>query len=225
MESENPDDDHQRVEAAVEQKKRKRAESDKRYREKIKENTRNTKEEAGELKKKLETNLKKILLHWRGFGRTFDGKHSTCRKECRGSTSYSTEVLEGVPNPMESSMSLNGSVMSGSFKPYESLPDAYKLAFNELKELYIASEAQHTQEKVTLLELHALEMAAAAAQHKQEMVAAAARHAQEMATVKRECSLEYLVMLLYLFIFIFFLLKNIALRLMNLLCSLTHAQY
>ncbi|KAJ6368318.1 hypothetical protein OIU78_000833 [Salix suchowensis] len=37
--------------------------------------------------------------------------------------------------------------MSGSFKPYESLPDADKLAFNELKELYIASEAQHTQRK------------------------------------------------------------------------------
>ncbi|KAB5568999.1 hypothetical protein DKX38_002792 [Salix brachista] len=129
-----------------------------------------------------------------------DGKHSTCRKECRGSTSYSTEVLEGVPNPMESAMSLNGSVMSGSFKPCESLPDADKLAFNKLKELYIASEAQHAQEKsrhaqemaaieashTAAKERHDQEMAAAKERHAQEMAAAKERHDQEMAAVKTE---------------------------------------
>ncbi|KAJ6404763.1 hypothetical protein OIU84_012852 [Salix udensis] len=141
-----------------------------------------------------------------------DGKHSTYRKECRGSTSYSTEVQEGGPNPVELAMSLNG------------FPDEDKLTFNELNELYIASVAQHAQEKVTLLKLHAQEMAATVARHAQEMAAAKDHHAQEMAAVKKEYSLE-LVMLLYLFIFLFFLLKNIALRLINLLRSLTHAQY
>ncbi|KAJ6404760.1 hypothetical protein OIU84_012849 [Salix udensis] len=189
--------------------------------------------------------------------------------ECRGSTSYSTEVLEGVPNPMESAMSLNGSVMSGSFKPCESLPDADKLAFiNKLKELYIASVAQHAQEKIRHAQemaaiearhtaakdrhaqemaaakdrhdqemapandRHDQEMAAAKERHDQEMAATKDRHAQEMAAAKERhdqemaaVKTEYLVMLLYLFIFLFILLKNMALRLMNLLRSLTHAQY
>ncbi|KAJ6335082.1 hypothetical protein OIU78_011841 [Salix suchowensis] len=126
-------------------------------------------------------------------------KHSTCRKECRGSTSYSTEVLEGVPYPMESAMSLNGLVMLGSFKPCESLPDADKLAFiNKLKELYIASVAQHAQEKIrhaqematiearhtAAKDRHAQEMTAAKERHDQEMAATKDRHAQEMAAAK-----------------------------------------
>ncbi|KAJ6335085.1 hypothetical protein OIU78_011844 [Salix suchowensis] len=88
-----------------------------------------------------------------------------------------------------------------------------------------AAKDLHDQEMAVAAARHAQEMAAAKDLHDQEMAAAAARHAQEMAAVKREYNLKHLVMLLYLFIFIFFLLKNMALRLMNLLCSLTHAQY
>ncbi|KAI5598371.1 hypothetical protein BDE02_02G126800 [Populus trichocarpa] len=80
-----------------------------------------------------------------------EGKHSAGRRECRGSTSSSTEVLEGAPN---------------------------QLAFNSLKERYIASE---TQEKVATEARHAKEMAAIKAHHAQEMAAKEAHHAQEMA--------------------------------------------
>ncbi|KAF9687656.1 hypothetical protein SADUNF_Sadunf02G0115800 [Salix dunnii] len=74
---------------------------------------------------------------------------------------HEREKAELRPNPMESAMSLNGSVMSGSFQPCQSIPDEGKLVFNKLLELYIASEAQHTQEKIR----HAHEMAAAEARH------------------------------------------------------------
>ncbi|KAJ6729970.1 hypothetical protein OIU85_020838 [Salix viminalis] len=106
---------------------------------------------------------------------------------------------------MESAMSLNGSVMSGSFKPCESLPDADKLAFiNKLKELYIASVAQHAQEKIrhaqemvaiearhtAAKDRHAQEMAAAKDRHDQEMAAAKERHDQEMAATKERHARE-----------------------------------
>ncbi|XP_011017363.1 PREDICTED: uncharacterized protein LOC105120727 isoform X3 [Populus euphratica] len=70
-----------------------------------------------------------------------EGKHSAGR---RGSTSSSTEVLEGAPNPM---------------------------AFNSLMERYSASETHHAQEKVATEARHAQEMAAIKAQHAQEMAA------------------------------------------------------
>ncbi|XP_024450393.2 uncharacterized protein LOC7483800 isoform X1 [Populus trichocarpa] len=81
-------------------------------------------------------------------------KHSAGRRECWGSTSSSTEVLEGAPN---------------------------QLAFNSLKERYIASETRHAQEKVATEARHAKEMAAIKAHHAQEMAAKEAHHAQEMA--------------------------------------------
>ncbi|KAH8516588.1 hypothetical protein H0E87_004801 [Populus deltoides] len=79
-------------------------------------------------------------------------KYSAGRRECWGSTSSSREVLEGAP------------------------PN--QLAFNSLKERYIASE---TQEKVATEARHAKEMAALKAHHAQEMAAKEAHHAQEMA--------------------------------------------
>ncbi|XP_011017361.1 PREDICTED: uncharacterized protein LOC105120727 isoform X2 [Populus euphratica] len=106
-----------------------------------------------------------------------EGKHSAGR---RGSTSSSTEVLEGAPNPMASAMRWNRSLISGSFKPCQSLPDeCYQLAFNSLMERYSASETHHAQEKV-----------ATEARHAQEMAAIKAQHAQEMAAVRTEYGLD-----------------------------------
>ncbi|XP_073263537.1 uncharacterized protein [Populus alba] len=110
-------------------------------------------------------------------------KHSAGRRECWGSTSSNTEVLEEVPNPMASAMRWNGPVMSGSFKPCQSLPDeCNQLAYNQLKELYIASEVRHAQEKAALIERHAKEMAATEARHSHhlEMAATEARHAHPL---------------------------------------------
>lgn len=90
-------------------------------------------------------------------------KHSAGRRECWGSTSSSTEVLEGAPN---------------------------QLAFNSLKERYIASETHHAQEKVATEARHAKEMAAIKAHHAQEMAAKEAHHAQEMAAVRTEYGLD-----------------------------------
>lgn len=93
-----------------------------------------------------------------------EGKHSAGRRECWGSTSSSTEVLEGAP------------------------PN--QLAFNSLKERYIASETHHAQEKVATEARHAKEMAAIKAHHAQEMAAKEAHHAQEMAAVRTEYGLD-----------------------------------
>ncbi|KAJ6955088.1 hypothetical protein NC652_006507 [Populus alba x Populus x berolinensis] len=81
----------------------------------------------------------------------------------RGSTSSSTEMLEGAPN---------------------------QLAFNSLMELYIASETHHAQEKVATEARHAQEMAAIIAHHAQEMANTEARHAQEMDEVRKEYGLD-----------------------------------
>ncbi|KAG6786599.1 hypothetical protein POTOM_008205 [Populus tomentosa] len=81
----------------------------------------------------------------------------------RGSTSSSTEVLEGAPN---------------------------ELAFNILMERYIASETHHAREKVATEARHAKEMAAIIAHHAQEMANTEARHAQEMAAVRTEYGLD-----------------------------------
>uniref|UniRef100_A0A6M2EYQ1 BZIP domain-containing protein n=1 Tax=Populus davidiana TaxID=266767 RepID=A0A6M2EYQ1_9ROSI len=92
-----------------------------------------------------------------------EGKHSAGRRECWGSTSSSTEVLEGAPN---------------------------QLAFNSLKERYIASETHHAQEKVATEARHAQEMAAIKARHAQEMAAIKEHHAREMAAVRTEYGLD-----------------------------------
>lgn len=108
-------------------------------------------------------------------------KHYAGRREyCRGSTSSSKEVLEGAPNPMAMAMTSNGSVMSGSFKPCQSLPDeCNQLVYNKLTELYIASELRHAQERTATEERHAQEMAATEARHAQEMDAVRIEYGQE----------------------------------------------
>ncbi|KAJ6766628.1 hypothetical protein OIU79_022566 [Salix purpurea] len=100
-----------------------------------------------------------------------------------GSTSASTDKDACPPRELSvAAMKPDGSVTTKSFKPCQLLPEQWTpLAFDKLLELYNASVAQHAQEKVTLLKLHAKAMAAAAAQHAQEKIKLLKLHAQGMA--------------------------------------------
>uniref|UniRef100_A0A6N2MG37 Uncharacterized protein n=1 Tax=Salix viminalis TaxID=40686 RepID=A0A6N2MG37_SALVM len=221
MESENPDD-RQRIAAAEEQKKRKRSESNKKYREKIKKErkqaqSKTVQNESSRCKAQLESFEKSVMKPFLDEACKF----SKLVLETGESSGHAIEAVEKQTDLMNS-------------LSWELL----KTTFNEHRELYIASEAQHAQEKVTLLKLHAQEMAAtedhhaqemaemaaaaalharemdaAVARHAREMAAAASRHAREMDAVKT----EYSNVICYTSLFLILLLKNIALRLMNLL--------
>ncbi|KAJ6955086.1 hypothetical protein NC652_006506 [Populus alba x Populus x berolinensis] len=81
----------------------------------------------------------------------------------RGSTSSSTEMLEGAPN---------------------------QLAFNSLMELYIASETHQAQKKAATEARHIKEMAAKEVRHAQEIAAIRAHHDQEMAAIRAQHAQE-----------------------------------
>ncbi|KAB5569011.1 hypothetical protein DKX38_002804 [Salix brachista] len=167
MGSENPDD-HQRVAGTYnleEQKKRKRAES---YEKSV------TKPSLDDLRK-----FRKRFLEL--------GESSGHAREAVGKQTHLVDSLwELIKTPLPGGGTCGGTSASTDKEAYPPLelsvaamkPDGS--TFNELKELYIASEAQHAQEKVTLLKLHAREMDAAVARHAREMAAAAALHAREM---------------------------------------------
>uniref|UniRef100_A0A6N2MXP6 Uncharacterized protein n=1 Tax=Salix viminalis TaxID=40686 RepID=A0A6N2MXP6_SALVM len=166
MESENPDD-RQRIAAAEEQKKRKRSESNKKYREKIKKErkqaqSKTVQNESSRCKAQLESFEKSVMKPFLDEACKF----SKLVLETGESSGHAIEAVEKQTDLMNS-------------LSWELL----KTTFNEHRELYIASEAQHAQEKVTLLKLHAQEMAATEDHHAQEMAemaAAAALHAREM---------------------------------------------
>uniref|UniRef100_A0A6N2MFL2 Uncharacterized protein n=1 Tax=Salix viminalis TaxID=40686 RepID=A0A6N2MFL2_SALVM len=208
--------------AAEEQKKRKRSESNKKYREKIKKErkqaqSKTVQNESSRCKAQLESFEKSVMKPFLDEACKF----SKLVLETGESSGHAIEAVEKQTDLMNS-------------LSWELL----KTTFNEHRELYIASEAQHAQEKVTLLKLHAQEMAAtedhhaqemaemaaaaalharemdaAVARHAREMAAAASRHAREMDAVKT----EYSNVICYTSLFLILLLKNIALRLMNLL--------